>query len=146
MATISEITDDRPVVLDTEIWVYFILGSKRLKGRKLDIVEDAIFRGKAYISVISLWETAESVNSGELKLTMPVKQWLDESIEKSFVQVIDMTTQIIVDSTTLPASAGDLDEIDKIIVATARSQNAVLVTDEENIIKYANTGHVIVAE
>jgi len=74
---------------------------------------------------------------GRLKLTMSVRDWIAKSEMLPYIQFIPVSTHIAVESVGLPGSFHD-NPADRIIVATARSMNAVLITKDDKILKYSH--------
>lgn len=87
------------------------------------------------VSIISCWEVAKLVEHKRLTLPVTMSTWLDQASRPSVVQLVPLSLPIIVDATSLPASFHK-DPADQIIVATARTLGAVLMTVDEKILKY----------
>lgn len=51
------------------------------------------------VSTISLWEVAKLVEGGRLTLPVPVRDWLDQAVNYPGMRVLELTLDIIVDST-----------------------------------------------
>ena len=90
-------------------------------------IERAASRGELYLSLYSVWEMAKKVEKGSLILDRPLDEWLDAALEAEGLQVAELTRSVLVDSCRLPQPFHD-DPADQIIVATARSHSATLVT------------------
>ncbi len=74
-------------------------------------------------------------------LTKDVRIWIREALNQPGVFLADFTPEIAIDSCSLP---GDLhgDPADRILVATARSLDAILLTKDERLIEYGERGFV----
>jgi PIN domain nuclease of toxin-antitoxin system len=70
---------------------------------------------------------------------MDCLEWVVESLKRTGIRVIPLSPEITVASTRLP---GELhgDPSDRIIVATARHENAVLITRDRPLLSYASHG------
>ena len=66
---------------------------------------------------------------------MNVSTWLEQATRPSVAQVVPLTLPIIADSTNLPPGFHK-DPADQLIVATARTLGALLLTVDEKIVKY----------
>jgi PIN domain nuclease of toxin-antitoxin system len=87
------------------------------------------------VSCISCWEVAKLVELGRLAVSLPVAEWLDLGAVDPGIQLLHLTPQIAVASTQLP---GDFhkDPADQIIVATARTLDCPLLTEDQRILQY----------
>ena len=122
------------VVLDTQVWLWWNLGTGRLRETQRQTIADNEATGLG-ISAISLWEVAKLVEYGRVELPMEIGAWFDSVLGYPGVSVLPLTPEIAVVSTTLP---GDFhkDPFDQIIVATARVNECALVTSDRQIIRY----------
>ena len=80
-----------------------------------------------------------------LVLATDVADWIDATREPPGVRIADVTAEIAVDGTRLPGVFHG-DPADRLIVATARSLGATLVTCDERILAYAEDGDLRVAD
>lgn len=125
------------LVLDTHVWYWFVSGRADRLARSIPRrIERAVSAGRAFVSAISAWELGMLVTKGRLTLSMDVGDWVDASREPPGIRVADVTAEIALDGSRLPAfSQGD--PADRIIVATARSLSATLVTCDDRILDYS---------
>lgn len=89
------------MVLDTHIWVWWVSESADLNPKYLEAINNA---SPLCISAISCWEIAKLVEMNRLVLTVDVLDWLKQALAYPKVQLIPLTTEIIVESTRLPGS------------------------------------------
>ncbi len=87
------------------------------------------------VSAISLWELAKLVQKKRIRLVVPVSEWMDRALDPVFIQVIPLSSDIVVESTTLPG-AFQSDPADEMIVATARIHQATLITRDDRMRAY----------
>lgn len=129
------------VLLDTHVFVWLMQGVDRLGDNALSIINAAIAQDELYISAITPWEIALLVSKSRLALPEDVLEWLQGSISASSIGVAPLNLDVSVASTRLP---GELhrDPADRLIVATARHLNALLITEDGLILNYAAQGHV----
>lgn len=133
--------DEAPLLLDTHVWVWMALGDARLEGTAcLSAIESATDASRAVLSPISVCEVALLEREGRLLLPRDCMQWVKDVIDESRMRLAPFTPEIAVDSVRLP---GDFhgDPADRIIIATARSMGAVLVTQDRLILKYCAENH-----
>ena len=77
-----------------------------------------------------------------MRLPMPVNEWEDRALDRPDIRLIGLEhATTVIDSCRLP---GDFhpDPADRLLVATARRENAVLVTQDRKILAYGASGHV----
>jgi PIN domain nuclease of toxin-antitoxin system len=129
------------VLLDTHVFVWLMQGVDRLGDKARSIINGAIAQDELYISAITPWEIALLVSKSRLALPEDVLEWLQGSISASGIGVVPLSLEVSVASTRLP---GELhrDPADRLIVATARHLNALLITEDGLILNYAAQGHV----
>jgi PIN domain nuclease of toxin-antitoxin system len=134
-------TDVRSVVLDTHVWLWLMIGSPSLQDEALAAVMHAADHGDVLIPVIVPWEVAMLERKGRIILAMPTLAWIEKSLNAPGVRLSPLTPTIAVDSATLPGAPPN-DPADRMIIATARAHQAVLVTRDTAILRYADADHV----
>jgi PIN domain nuclease of toxin-antitoxin system len=129
-----------PLLLDTHAWVWVMEGAHGEIGRRArDVVEEAAARGAVLVSAISVWEVAMLEAKGRVRFAMEVGEWVRRALTAPGVRLADLTPEIAVDSTRLPAPVHG-DPADRILVATARRTGAALLTRDERILEMADAG------
>jgi len=123
------------IVLDTHVWIWWVSSPEFLSKTAKQIIDEAVTERNIFISSISTWEVAILVSRGRLKLTMSPGDWVAASEALPFFDFVPVSNSIALKSVQLP---GDLhnDPADRIIIATAVSLGAVLVTKDEKIRNY----------
>jgi PIN domain nuclease of toxin-antitoxin system len=124
-------------VLDTHAWIWWVTRDRRLSRRARTAIDKAAARNQLYVSQISIWEMEKKVEKGQLALDRPLDEWLDAALELDGLQVAEMTRPILVDSCRLPLPFHG-DPADQIIVATARSLSATLISRDARLQDYAH--------
>jgi PIN domain nuclease of toxin-antitoxin system len=119
------------VLLDTHVAIWLLEGSDRLGRRALRSIEKALSSDRLLVSAISFWEAALLRAKGRLRLLVSTEAWRANALAKGIVEVPV--------SGTIGIAAVELahfhaDPADRIIVATAIEQNAVLMTADQIII------------
>ena len=134
------------LLLDTHVWVWFVTGdADRLARRVVSRIERAVRDGRCLVSVMSVWEIAMLEAKGRLRLGGAVDAWVAASRRPPGVTIVELTPEIAIESTRLPGEIHG-DPADRMLVATARIAGAVLVTCDERILAYGETGHVRVVD
>lgn len=94
-----------------------------------------------HVSPISAWEIANLVRKSRIALTLPVTKWFHHAVEKMQAAMPELTVEILANSCELPGSPPE-DPADRIMIATARESNMVLVTRDSQILAYSRAGFV----
>lgn len=123
------------IILDTHTWVWWVSDPEKLSAPARERIEKAVIKKDIFISSISAWEVAMLTARGRLKLTMDVREWIAKSESLPFLRFIPVTNQISVKSVYLPGKLHS-DPADRIIIATAIIQEAVLITADDKIRGY----------
>ena len=124
------------IVLDTHTWIWFISNPEYLSSRAEKAVNAAVKDKSILISSISAWEIALLVQKKRLKLTLEVTDWIAKSESLPFIQFVPVTNSIAVKSVNLPIPLHP-DPADRIIIATALSVGAPLVTKDKKLLGYS---------
>ena len=131
----------RPVLLDTHVWVWLMLGDQRLGAANRRMLEKAIPDARLRVSVISVWEVAMLEAKGRLTLAADCESWVQEALAAPGIRLADITPRIAISSTRLPGAFRG-DPADRMLIATARESGASLLTADRAILKYGSEGHV----
>ncbi len=132
---------DRPVLLDTHVWVWLMEGRAGVNPEAVHLMEQAGEESFLRVSVISAWEVGMLEARGRLRFDIPCEEWVEHAFGLPGLSLMPLTPSICVRSSRLP---GDFhgDPADRLIVATARELGAVLLTRDELILQYAALGHL----
>ncbi len=122
-------------VLDTHAWIWWATEDARLSGSARLAIEDACAGGVLWLSAFSIWEVAKKVQKRQLVLDRPLDDWLDLATAPAGLHIAELTRAVLVESGRLPGGFA-ADPADAIIVATARTLGAVLVTKDQRIRGY----------
>ncbi len=91
-----------PPLLDTHVWVWWLLGDPRLTDRDREAL-DALPRGRRpMLCDISLWEVALLVHLGRLELAMPLESWLAVAAAAAAVRGLPITPAVVAELNRLP--------------------------------------------
>lgn len=128
-------------VLDTHVFIWLMLGSKELSHESIKKIEFYEKNHALYLSAISLWEIAMLEKRGRIILHQPCLQWIEQALEAPGLTVEPLSPLVAVESSQLP---GDFhgDPADRLIVATARSLQAKLITRDAKILRYGQSSHI----
>ncbi len=87
------------ILLDTHIWLRWLLPTEPLPIRLVEQIEQA---ETVTVSAISCWEIVMLVRKQRIELPLPVEQWLKDATTNSKVDVLPITCDISRLAGTLP--------------------------------------------
>jgi PIN domain nuclease of toxin-antitoxin system len=122
------------ILLDTHIWIWWVSRADRLQRRHREVLDHGVDRAFG-VSVISCWEVAKLVEYGRLKLDRAVGPWIEAALAQPGVALVQLTPQIVVESTQLPPPF-HRDPADQLLVATARVLSCDFLTEDSKITAY----------
>ncbi|MCB1073777.1 MAG: type II toxin-antitoxin system VapC family toxin [Chlamydiales bacterium] len=131
------------LLLDTHVWIWTLLGSKQLTSSFQKAFEKALKLEGILIASMSIWELGMLVEKNRIKIDMDVLDWVEQALDTPGIQLCPITPRIANQSTRLVGEVHG-DPIDRLLIATASEENAILVTCDKKILKYA-TGKFISA-
>jgi PIN domain nuclease of toxin-antitoxin system len=123
------------IVLDTHTWIWFISKPEVLSKRATKTVSAAVKEKSVLISSISAWEVALLVLKKRLKLSLDVTDWIAKSENLPFIQFVSVSNSIAIKSVNLPQPLHP-DPADRVIIATALSAGAPLITKDKKLLDY----------
>ena len=119
-------------VLDTHVWIWWMLGDARLKAAERDALDALPPDARPVLCEISLWEFGTLVDLGRVEIEGEVIAWLQVATSPATVRIQPITPAIIAEMNRLP-SGFHRDPADRLIVATARALKHPLATDDRKI-------------
>lgn len=133
------------LLLDTHVLIWMLLGEATISPKKKQIILEAAKNESLFFSAISIWEVAMLAKTERITLHQPIQQWITHMLATPGLQLINLSADILCESVDLP---GDFhkDPADRMIVATARVENATLVTRDARILEYAKSGYLSTIE
>lgn len=121
------------IVLDTHAWLWWVSAPAQLGRAARRQIERARRIG---VPAICCLEVAALAARGRIELDRPVLEWLQDALSPIDVDLMPITAAVAVKAasfgTELPG-----DPADRLIVATAVLESAVLVTKDARIQQYA---------
>jgi len=129
-------------LLDTHIWIWWMIGADPLRSSPArERIARAIDEESARVSVISLWEVGMLEAHKRISLTVDVETWTRQALSSPGLSLAPLTPDIALASSRLPGEIHG-DPADRMLIATARSFGATLVTRDRRILEYSQAGHV----
>jgi PIN domain nuclease of toxin-antitoxin system len=121
------------ILLDTHVLVWMVSDSSRLSRPAARELRKAEQNAELAIASITLWELALLHSHGRLRTTGTIESAIRTILEKSRVQVIELTPEIAALTTTFPEGYPK-DPSDRLIGATARAYGMTLITQDARIL------------
>jgi PIN domain nuclease of toxin-antitoxin system len=122
------------VLLDTHVWLWWLLGSEQLPKEEQAALDRLAPRGALRVAAVSLWETQMLHAKGRLSLNRPFDIWIRDATAVGVVQVLPLDVEVVIALDGLPASFHG-DPADRLIVSTARAHQLPLATHDRAIRK-----------
>lgn len=129
------------LLLDTHVWLWLLSCEGALKASGVRVIEEAASHGLVRVSIISVWEVAMLEAKGRIRLSKDCRSWVDEALRAPGIALVPLTPEIAVESSRLPGTFHG-DPADRILVATARRERAILLTRDERILAYGKKKHL----
>jgi PIN domain nuclease of toxin-antitoxin system len=124
------------LLLDTGAFLWLAEGDELAANAR-----KAIGAGNLKVSMITVWEIANLVRKNRIILTMPVAIWFVQAVELMQAAIVELTVDILAGSCELPGTPPS-DPADRVIIATARAAQTMLVTRDKQILAYSRLGYV----
>jgi PIN domain nuclease of toxin-antitoxin system len=115
-------------LLDTHVFVWWMLQSKQLDKNISNILEDPL--NDVFLSVVTIWEIVIKKKSGKLKVP---KDWKETLLESNF-SILPIKISHTFETENLPLYHKD--PFDRMLIAQAMAEECTLITDDSKIKKY----------
>ena len=127
------------LLLDTHVWIWTVEGDdKRLGRRSRRVLTTFEARGAIRVSPVSVFEIVALHTLGRLRLTRTPERWIREALEGTGIRVAELSADVAIDAGQIPREAL-ADPFDRLLVASARQLDAVLMTADTRILEYASS-------
>ncbi len=125
------------IVLDTHAWIWWASDPSRLGRRARASIESA---DRVGVPSVCCFEVAAAASRGRISLDRDPLEWLEQALALPRAELLPLSPRIAVKATQLGAFHGD--PADRLIVATAITESATLVTRDRHIRSYASVESV----
>ena len=124
-------------LLDTHTWIWWHLNPNQLSSKVKHLISEPSRYEALLLSAISPWEFCKLLEKRRIGISCNPEDWLTQALEMPKIQLIPLSLKIAYRSTVLPQPFHN-DPADQIIVATAREENATILTKDNHLLKYAH--------
>ncbi|MCX6584058.1 MAG: type II toxin-antitoxin system VapC family toxin [Candidatus Aminicenantes bacterium] len=122
-------------LLDTHTWIWWNMSPEKLSKKVKMLIQDPEGYDELLLSAISPWEFSKLLEKKRLGISCNPEAWIEAALEMPKLRVIPLNPILAYRSTVLPQPFHE-DPADQIIVATAREENATILTKDQKILKY----------
>lgn len=120
------------ILLDSHVWVWLLGNQRRLSDETRGLLSHP--KTDLYVSTASFWELSIKARAGKLELDPEVIV----ATGRMGIQILDVTSGHVQRLSDIPLLHRD--PFDHILMATAISEQAALITDDSSILKYQGIG------
>jgi PIN domain nuclease of toxin-antitoxin system len=117
------------LLLDTHIWLWYLLGDERLSTDLQNLI--ARETTELWLSSISIWETLILAEKGRISLQPDAVTWIDSALQTLEIREAPLILQIAILSRQIQLSHQD--PADRFIAATVVYHNAILATVDSHL-------------
>lgn len=117
-------------LLDTHVWIWYLLGSDQLNPKHRRAIEDDA--SELWLSPISVWETALLIERKKLPVAESSESWIERAFSQLTVREATLTFDIAIKARQL--SGLHEDPADRFIVATAAALGLTLLTSDARLL------------
>jgi PIN domain nuclease of toxin-antitoxin system len=121
------------VLLDTHIWLWWLLGDGRLKSHEHDIFDELATQRKIAISWVTIWETEMLERKGRIRLLPDFTEWIGTASAPEVCSILPVDVDVVLAQRMLPETF-HADPADRLIVATALLSGYALATYDQRIV------------
>ncbi len=118
------------VLVDTHIWLWFLVGDRRLRGRLRDLLLTR--PSEVFLSSVSIWEAACLGTQGSVDFGNEPLAFLRGKVSESEFIPAPLTFEVALLSRELPFNHDD--PADRFLAATARAYDVPLATHDTRLI------------
>src|SRR3974377_1172398 len=121
------------LLLDTHVWLWAVEAPEKLGERTKSLILKS--DNDRLVSTISALEIVRLCLDERMIISVNPKKWIEDSAGDLRLQHVDLDYTTAVEAYSLP-DPFHCDPADRILVATARSYQATLLTADERILAY----------
>lgn len=124
-------------LLDTHTWIWWNMNPQKLSQKVKELISNAEMYDEILLSAISPWEFSKLFEKKRAGISCDPEDWINTALDMPKLRLVPLSPVLSYRSTVLPQLFHN-DPADQIIVATAREENATILTKDERILAYKN--------
>ena len=124
-------------MLDTHTWIWWNMNPQKLSQRVKEIIGNTNMYEEILLSAISPWEFSKLLEKQRIGISCNPEDLINTALDMPKLRLVPLSPILSYRSTVLPQPFHN-DPVDQIIVATAREENATILTKDEKILTYEN--------
>jgi PIN domain nuclease of toxin-antitoxin system len=124
-------------LLDTHTWIWWNMNPQKLSQKVRRLIGNAEMYDELLLSAISPWEFSKLLEKKRVGISCAAEDWINTALDMPKLRLVPLSPILSYRSTVLPQPFHN-DPADQIIVATAREENATILTKDEKILSYEN--------
>ena len=124
-------------MLDTHTWIWWHMNPQKLSQKVKRIVGNTNRYDEILLSAISPWEFSKLLEKKRIGISCDPEDWINSALDMPKFRLVPLSPVLAYRSTVLPQPFHS-DPADQIIVATAREENATILTKDARILTYKN--------
>jgi len=122
-------------LLDTHVWVWWNMEPKKLSRKVRALIKNTDGYSELLLSAISPWEFCKLIEKERIGISCAPEEWLSQALQMPKLRLAPLTPTLAYRSTILPQPFHG-DPADQLIVATAREENATIVSKDKLLRNY----------
>lgn len=120
------------LLLDTQIFLWFIMGNDRLKNSWRILIENP--SNRSFLSIASLWEIAIKNGLGKLSLQTSFRELVENQVESRGFSILPINAAHLIELEKLPHHHRD--PFDRLIIAQSISEGLSLISSDPEFDPY----------
>ena len=122
-------------LLDTHTWIWWHMNPNNLSQKVKRLIRDTSKYDELLLSAISPWEFSKLLEKKRIGISCDPEDWINRALDMPKLRLVPLSPVLAYHSTVLPQPFHN-DPADQIIVASAREENAAILTKDERILIY----------
>jgi len=124
-------------LLDTHTWIWWHMNPQKLSPKVKKLIGNSDRYDEVLLSAISPLEFSKLLEKKMIGISCDPEEWIISALDMPKLRLVPLSPVLAYRSTVLPQPFHN-DPADQIIVATAREENATILTKDERILSYEN--------
>lgn len=120
------------IILDTHIWLWWLLGDGNLSTTERDSLDQMAAKKELIISWVSVWETEMLERKGRIELQPDFGSWISTATDPQIVTLLPVDIKLVVAQRQLPDTFHG-DPADRLITASSILSGYPLATHDRRI-------------